>query len=138
MCTAEARSGIAPVPVRLARWIAVAFLSGAAMMTLQVALNRVAAFAFGSSPFTFSMVVATFVACLALGSFAVSALPRVPAALLPASQWALAAYLVSSCSTRRCPTRPTGRTSCAASSATIPRRSIRSGSRCSCWARACW
>lgn len=80
--------------VRLAPWIAVAFLSGAAMMTLQVAFNRVAAFAFGSSPFTFSMVVATFVACLALGSFAVSALPQVPAWLLAGSQWALAGCLV--------------------------------------------
>jgi hypothetical protein len=39
------------------------------------------------------MVVAVFVLCIALGSFALSALPRVPSPLLPASLWALAALL---------------------------------------------
>ena len=36
----------------------------------------------GSSHFTFAMVVAVFVLCIALGSFAVSALPRIPPLLL--------------------------------------------------------
>ncbi|HEY8155936.1 MAG TPA: fused MFS/spermidine synthase, partial [Myxococcota bacterium] len=39
--------------------------------------------------FTFSMVVAVFVLCIALGSFAVSALPRIPAFLLPGCLWCL-------------------------------------------------
>ena len=62
-------------------------VSGFAMMTLQTALNRIGALALGASQFTFSMVVATFVLCIALGSFAVSALPRIPRRVLPASQW---------------------------------------------------
>ena len=49
------------------------------MMTLQTVLIRLGGLAFGSSQFTFSMVVAVFVLCIALGSFAVSALPRIPA-----------------------------------------------------------
>ena len=39
-----------------------------------------AASRFGASHFTFAMVVAVFVLCIALGSFAVSALPRIPRA----------------------------------------------------------
>ena len=50
------------------------------MMTLQTVLIRLGGLSFGSSQFTFSMVVAVFVLCIALGSFAVSALPRIPAA----------------------------------------------------------
>ncbi len=72
----------------------VALLSGFAMMTLQTTLNRVGALALGASQFTFSMVVATFVLCIALGSFAVSALRRIHPALLPASQWILVALLL--------------------------------------------
>jgi predicted membrane-bound spermidine synthase len=56
----------------------VAFLSGFAMMTVQIVLNRLGAMAFGASHFTFAMVVATFVLCIALGSFAVAALGRIP------------------------------------------------------------
>jgi predicted membrane-bound spermidine synthase len=72
---------------------AVSLLCGFAMMTVQAVLIRVGALAFGSSQLTFSMVVAVFVLCIALGSFALSALPRVSAPLLPASLWALAALL---------------------------------------------
>ena len=54
-------------------------------------LIRLGGLAFGSSQFTFSMVVAVFVLCIALGSFAVSALPRIPAILLPAALWLPAA-----------------------------------------------
>ena len=72
---------------------AAAFLQGFAMMAVQAVLIRIGALAFGSSTYTFSMVVAVFVLCIALGSLVVSALPRVPAALLPASLWALLALL---------------------------------------------
>ena len=63
------------------------------MMALQTTLNRIGALALGSSHFTFAMVVAVFVLCLALGSFAVSALPRIPRALVVGSQWALVGLL---------------------------------------------
>lgn len=101
--TAQSAPAAAParaptvVPIsarRLASAVTVALLSGCAMLTLQVVINRVAAFSFGSSPFTFSIVVATFVSCIAAGSFAVSALPRIPASLLPATQWGLVACLI--------------------------------------------
>ncbi len=68
---------------------AVALLTGFAMMTIQTVLIRLGGLAFGSSQFTFSMVVAVFVLCIALGSFAVSALPRIHRALLPVALWAL-------------------------------------------------
>ena len=61
-----------------------ALLCGFAMMTLQTVLVRLGAMAFGSSPFTFSMVVATFVLCIALGSLAVSSLDRIPGWAAPA------------------------------------------------------
>ena len=73
----------------------VALLSGFAMMTIQTILNRVGALALGASQFTFSMIVACFVLCIALGSFAVSALRRIPPALLPVSQWLLVAILLA-------------------------------------------
>jgi spermidine synthase len=41
------------------------------------------------------MVVAVFVLCIALGSFVVSALPRIPRALLPAALWVLLILLVA-------------------------------------------
>jgi spermidine synthase len=71
-----------------------ALLAGFAMMALQTTLNRVGGLAMGASHFTFSMVVATFVLCIALGSFAVSLLPRIPPALVALSQWVLVAYLI--------------------------------------------
>jgi spermidine synthase len=73
----------------LRAYLAIAFLAGFAMMTIQTVLNRVGAFSFGSSQFTFAMIVAVFVLCIALGSFAVSALSRVPDALLLGCLWAL-------------------------------------------------
>ncbi len=86
----------APAPVRargLAAYLAVALLVGFAMATLQTVLIRLGGLSFGASQFTFSMVVAVFVLCIALGAFAVSALPRIPSALLPGSLWALVALL---------------------------------------------
>jgi len=86
----EAPAGRAPQAAALCT---IALLCGFAMMSVQAVLIRVGALALGSSQFTFSIVVAVFVLCIAIGSFAVSALPRVPAALLPASLWALTGLL---------------------------------------------
>jgi spermidine synthase len=81
-------------PVRgLAAFAAVALLSGFAMMTLQTVLIRLGALAFGASQFTFSLVVSVFVLSIALGSFAVSALRRIPDWLLLANLWALVVLL---------------------------------------------
>jgi spermidine synthase len=88
-----AASTPAAAPRSFAALALVALLAGFAMMVLQTTLNRVAGLALGSSHFTFAMVVAVFVLCIALGSFAVSALPRIPAWLVPGSQWLLVALL---------------------------------------------
>jgi predicted membrane-bound spermidine synthase len=77
-----------------AAWAAVALLAGFAMMAIQTAFNRIGALAFGASQFTFAMVVAVFVFCIALGSLAVSALPRVPRGLLVGSQCLLLLLLL--------------------------------------------
>ncbi len=87
---AEASSG-AP---SLGAYATAALLVGFAAITLQTVLIRLGGLAIGSSQYTFSMVVAVFVLCIALGSFAVSALPRIPPWLLVAVQWALAALLL--------------------------------------------
>src|SRR5262249_39797355 len=84
----------APAPARFTEYAVVALLAGFAMMTLQTTLNRVAALAFGPSPFTFATIVAVFVACIALGSLAVSALPRIPARLRESTQWGPALLLL--------------------------------------------
>jgi spermidine synthase len=80
--------------LRFAPLAGVALLAGFAMMVLQTTFNRVAGLALGSSHFTFAMVVAVFVLCIALGSFTVSALSRIPAWLVAGSQWLLLALLV--------------------------------------------
>ena len=71
-----------PEPARasgLGPFVAIALLCGFAAMAIQAVWNRMAALALGSSPYTFTLVVALFVACIALGSLAVSLLPRVSA-----------------------------------------------------------
>jgi len=83
----------APLP-RFAAYASVALLAGFAMMALQTTLNRIGALAFGASQFTFAMVVAAFVFSIALGSLAVSALPRVPRGLFVDTQWVLLVLLV--------------------------------------------
>jgi spermidine synthase len=70
-----------------------ALLSGFAMMTLEVVAIRIGGLSLGSSEYAFSLVVAVFVACIAIGSLGVGALPRVPAWLLVASQCGLVAAL---------------------------------------------
>ena len=88
-------SATEPVP-RFAAWAGIALLAGFSMMALQTTANRIGALALGSSQFTFAMVVAVFVLCLALGSLAVSALPRtrIPGALVVACLWTLVALLI--------------------------------------------
>ena len=80
----------AGAPSALGLYTVVALLVGFAAMCFQTVLIRVAGLALGSSNFTFAMVVAVFVLCIALGSFAVAALPRIPGALIVATQWLLA------------------------------------------------
>ena len=74
---------------QLAGWGIVALLAGFAMMTLQTTFNRIGGLAFGSSQFTFAMVVAVFVLCIALGSLGVSTLKRIPRGFVVGSQWLL-------------------------------------------------
>jgi spermidine synthase len=78
-----------------AYYAVVAMLVGFAMMALQTTVIRVAGLSFGSSQFTFSIVVAVFVVCIALGSFAVSALAQIRPTYLIWNQWALALLLLA-------------------------------------------
>jgi predicted membrane-bound spermidine synthase len=59
---------------------AAALLLGFAMMVVQTVLIRVGGLAFGASHFTFAIVVAVFVLCIAAGSLVVSAFDRIPRA----------------------------------------------------------
>jgi len=90
---APAAQPAAATPAGLTIYTTVALLAGFAMMTLQTALNRIGALALGGSHFTFSMVVATFVLCIALGSFGVAGLRRIRPRWVALSQWMLVAYL---------------------------------------------
>ncbi len=56
----------------------VAFLSGFYVMTLENVLIRLMNLSFGSSSYSFSIVVAVFVLAIALGSYAFSRLKKVP------------------------------------------------------------
>ena len=71
----------------------IALLTGFAMMVIQTAIIRVGGVSFGSSQFTFSMVVAVFVLCIALGSFGVSALTQIPRGLVVGNQWLIGLIL---------------------------------------------
>jgi len=71
----------------------VALLGGFATMALQTVLIRLGGLALGASQFTFSTVVAVFVLCIALGSFAVSALRRIPSAAVVVAQVLLVALM---------------------------------------------
>jgi spermidine synthase len=68
----------------------IALLVGFAMMVLQTIVIRVGGLAFGSSEYTFAMVVAVFVLCIARGSFSVSARANIGRAALVATLWVLA------------------------------------------------
>ncbi len=78
---------------RFAAWASVSLLAGFAMMVLQTTFNRVGALAFGASQFTFASIVAVFVACIAVGSLAVSAIGNIPRSLVVGSQWLLVLLL---------------------------------------------
>ncbi len=81
-------------PDRFAGYAVVVLLAGFAMMCIQTTLNRIGALSLGASHFTFAMVVAVFVHCIALGSLAVSALRSIPPILIVSSQWLLVGILV--------------------------------------------
>jgi spermidine synthase len=89
------RTALAPtaLPHELAALSGVAVLAGFSMMTIQTVLNRIGALALGTSQYTFSMLVAVFVLCIAIGSMVVSALPRIRPGAVVASQWLLVALL---------------------------------------------
>lgn len=72
-----------------------AVLAGFGMMALQTTLNRVGALSLGASHFTFSIIVATFVLCISIGSFAVSAFARIHWSAIVVSQWALVLVLIA-------------------------------------------
>jgi spermidine synthase len=76
-----------------ARYAGAALLVGFSMMSLQTILIRIGGLSIGASQFTFSMVVAVFVLCIALGSFAVSAVSRIPRTALAINQWLLVGVL---------------------------------------------
>ncbi len=83
-------------PVRgFAFFASAALLAGFAMMAIQTVLIRIGVVSFGASQFTFSMIVAVFVFCIALGSFVVSALPRIPTGSVIAVQWLLVLLLAA-------------------------------------------
>jgi spermidine synthase len=65
-------------PPSFALFAVVALLLGFAMMCLQTVLIRVGGLALGASHFSFAMLVATFVLCIAIGSLAVSPWQRIP------------------------------------------------------------
>ena len=75
-------------------YAAIAFLAGFAMMALQTTLNRIGSLAFGSSHFTFAIIVAVFVLCIALGSFTVSLFRNIPRSAVAITQWALVIFLL--------------------------------------------
>ena len=75
-------------PVRL--WIAVAFLTGAGAMAVEVLWTRILVLYLGSSVYSFSLMLAIYLSGLAAGSFAGTILrAREPRRLLAASQLAL-------------------------------------------------
>lgn len=76
-----------------ANYAAAALCVGFSMMSLQTIMIRIGGLSIGASQFAFSMVVAVFVLCIALGSFAVSALSRIPRAALVINQWLLVGVL---------------------------------------------
>jgi hypothetical protein len=87
---AELDPGPAPpalVPGAAIAYGAIALLVGFAMMALQTVAIRVAGLSFGSSEYTFSMVVSVFVSCIALGSLAVSGPRRIGRAVLVGVLW---------------------------------------------------
>jgi len=90
---ASAPEAVVGLPPGFSLYASVALLAGFAAMCLQTVLLRLGGLALGASQLTFSMVVACFVLCIAIGSFVVSALPRIAPGWIVASQWSLVALL---------------------------------------------
>ena len=76
------RPGSLTRPGGMTRLAAVAALVGFAMMVIQTVAIRVSGLSFGASPFSFAIVVAVFVLCIALGSAGVSLLRTVSTRLV--------------------------------------------------------
>jgi spermidine synthase len=74
---------------------AVALASGFYVMMLENVLIRVTNFAIGSSSYSFSLVVAVFILSIAVGSYIVSRLSRLPASLLFWNQFLIAILLLA-------------------------------------------
>jgi spermidine synthase len=72
-----------------------ALLAGFAMMALQTTFNRIGGLAFGASHFTFAIIVAVFVLCIALGSFTVSLFRNISRSAILITQWALVLFLLA-------------------------------------------
>ena len=84
----------AEAPPDLRLYAIIALLAGFAMMTLQTVVIRLSGLSFGASPYTFSMVVAIFVLGIAIGSFAIGALERVPTGAVAINLWIQSALLL--------------------------------------------
>lgn len=74
---------------------ATAFLSGFYVMSLENVLIRLSALSFGSSSYSFSLIVAIFIFCIALGSLAVSRLTLIRANYLFFNQLVIALGLLA-------------------------------------------
>jgi predicted membrane-bound spermidine synthase len=88
-----------PVEVDLARLrpfllYGIAFLSGFYVMTLENVLIRIVNLSFGSSSYSFSIIVSVFVLAIALGSFVVGNLGHISGRLLYYNQAAIAVLLL--------------------------------------------
>jgi len=79
--------------VSFAPFATVAVLLGFAMMAIQTVLIRVGGLSLGASHFSFSMLVATFVLCIAVGSLVVSLREHIPVWLVTACPLALGILL---------------------------------------------
>lgn len=72
----------------------VAFTSGFYVMLLENVFIRLTNFTLGSSAYSFSLIVAVFILAIALGSFIIGRLPRIPAPLLFWNQFLIGVLLL--------------------------------------------
>lgn len=72
----------------------VAFLSGFYVMTLENVLIRLINLSLGSSSYSFTMIISVFVLAIAIGSYAVGRLKRLPPSLLFFNQFFIALLLM--------------------------------------------
>lgn len=80
--------------ISFAPFAVVALLLGFAMMAIQTVLIRIGGLSLGASHFSFAMLVATFVLCIALGSLLVSLWERIPAWVVAGCPLALGSILL--------------------------------------------